>query len=69
MDKEKETSCKNCKYWNIYKSANTGYLDDEGEEIYGGVCKKNAPEGEGFFGTGFPRTNSDDWCGEYKPKK
>lgn len=58
----KRPTCETCAYWHIY----------EDQKILGN-CKRNAPkpvewpEGldGGGYGTCWPETTDDDWCGEH----
>jgi hypothetical protein len=51
-----ERQCNTCKYW---------VGNREGTRM--GDCRRYAPRPGVSFG--WPKTNPDDWCGEYKSKE
>jgi hypothetical protein len=63
-----EVKCENCGYWEFFDSKETGPTNGKKQ----GDCRKNAPVCGGtseYTYVAWPRTNSEDWCGEFKEKQ
>jgi hypothetical protein len=60
--------CKNCRWRGYFNSKETGPTNEKPQ----GDCRKNAPVCGGTSENTYvawPRTNEDDWCGEFEEKE
>lgn len=65
--------CINCRWWKQgYRvpgqKRGEGWISEfpDGDRVYHGDCRKNAPSGNGLSKS-YPITHEDDWCGEFQP--
>lgn len=67
MPPEKPQRCEDCKWWEHYNTKRTGPATEKPQ----GDCRKKAPVCGGtseYTYVAWPRTNEDDYCGEFEPK-
>ena len=55
--------CSICRFWRAVWS-----LNSDGKRSKRGVCRRYAPR-PSPLSVEFPRTRTDDWCGEFEPRE
>ena len=60
MSREEE-KCERCRFWCNRKR----WIDENFKEQFDGECHRNPPITNGHLSY-FPRTASNEWCGEFK---